>query len=252
MYASWLYSTPSANDIMQLSLHGLEHIVWLTVVPTAGVTQRQVEESPLFNDWLMRLGNMWAGTVTVNAASAHDGRVQMLQLTVQSQHDLRPQLITLRSETVDVLVIITDGTRRWVVCTTQGRNAVGGLVVANVAGGREWDEPSLAAAERELNEELGFVEGALSVRIRSLTLHPVLASPGITNERVFMLQAIVTVQPSKIDAFLAHLEGKHTGVAEEGEAIILSVVPAHEAREFICHQPPVCAKTLLSLLLAGL
>jgi hypothetical protein len=74
-----------------------------------------------------------------------------------------------------------------------------------------------------------------------------LASPGIINERVYMMKAVIHVAPEDFEAFLEELRGKKTGVTAEGEELTLSVVLADQARGFILGQPEPDGKTLLSL-----
>jgi 8-oxo-dGTP pyrophosphatase MutT (NUDIX family) len=110
------------------------------------------------------------------------------------------------------------------------------------------------ATERELAEELGLDTTSIKLDVTYFPLShkPVLASPGIINERTYMMRATIRVAPRGIGAFLNELRGKETGVSAEGEKITLIVVPADEARDFIMEQSNPDAKTLLSLGLARL
>jgi 8-oxo-dGTP pyrophosphatase MutT (NUDIX family) len=212
--------------------------------------------TPLFRDWADRLGAEWRGEVVINAADiwGEPEQVHMLQMTVAREGSPWPVRITLRSETVDVLVIVTDGTRQWVVFVEQEREAAGGRVFSNAAGGREWSEDPNEAANRELWEELGLDDTDIEfgVELALLVPRPVLASPGITNERVYMLKAVIQVAPEHADAFLQELRGKRTGVTAEGEDLTLTVQPAGDARSFVLGQLDPDGKTLLSLACAGL
>ena len=167
-----------------------------------------------------------------------------------------PFYLTLRSETVDILVLVrdTDEQAAHVVFVEQDRPATGTRVISNVAGGREWDETALESAVRELGEELGLADlnEGIETCVTYLLPNPVLATPGLTNERVHMMRADVRVSPDRIGGFLRKLRGKRTGVFAEGEDLTLHVIPAAEARAFIAGQPEPDAKTLLSLALASL
>lgn len=224
----------------------------------AGVplSSQEVAEVPVFKDWGDRLGSDWSGEVAINAADiwGEPKQVHMLQMTVARKGSPWPVRITLRSETVDVLVIVTDGIKRRVVFVEQERDASGSQVFSNAAGGREWSETADEAANRELWEELGLDDTNIEfgVELSLLIPRPVLASPGITNERVHMMQAVIQVSPRNLDAFLEELRGKKTGVTAEGEDLTLTVQPADQARGFILDQPDPDAKTLLSLAYAGL
>lgn len=218
------------------------------------LSPQQVAEVPAFKDWASRLDPTWRGEVTVTAVDAWDGAVHMLQLTIAREGNPWPTKVTLRSETVDVLTIVTDGTQTWIVFVEQERDAASGRVFSNPAGGREWSEAVYRAAERELWEELGLASATAQfhVSLSFLVTRPVLATPGITNERVHMMEAVIKVASQDLEAFLEELRGKSTGVTAEGEDLTLSVIPADQARRFIEGQPDPDAKTLLALLYAGL
>lgn len=219
---------------------------------------KELMEVPVFRDWANKLGSGWRGEVTINGADiwGEPKQVHMLQMTVAPEGSPWPVSITLRSETVDVLVIVTDGVEHHVVFVEQKRDAVGGRrVISNVAGG--WDrseETVVAAANRELWEELGLSDTNIKfgLELYSLIPRPVLASPGITNEQVYMTRAVISVSPRDLKKFLEELSGKKTGLAVEGEDITLIIQPADQARNFITRQPYLDAKTLLSLVYAGL
>jgi len=226
------------------------------VVVVSGVKagRQRVMGSPVFKDFLRRLGRTWQGAVTVSSTDFWKGRVHTLQVTVAGKGKPWPDLYTLRGPTVDVLFLITDGRRRYVALVEQYRAAAGGRVISNVAGGIEEGEGVMEAAERELNEELGLRKG-LPIRYELLMRKSVLASPGITNERAYMAQATITLKPDQLLPFVRSLKNKRTGVAEEGEEIttrLVSVVAANEARDFIKGRVQPDAKTLLSFALAGL
>lgn len=80
---------------------------------SAGIllTPQEVMEVPVFKDWVNRLSADWRGEVTINAADiwGEPEQFHMLQMTVAREGSPWPVMITLRSETVDVLVIVTDG-----------------------------------------------------------------------------------------------------------------------------------------------
>ena len=215
---------------------------------------QEVKKAPVFKAWVDRLPLNWRRTVvTIHAADiwGEPEEVQMLQMTVARKGSKWPVKITLRSETVDILVIVTDGTKRYVVFVEQEREATGGKVISNAAGGRERSETVNRAAERELWEELGLDSTNIqfSVKLSQLIPQPVLASPGITNELVHMMKAVISVLPEHLEMFLEELRGKKTGVTAEGEELTLIVQPANRARSFIIGQREPDAKTVLSLAL---
>lgn len=232
------------------------NVVRINVGAGVSLSPQKVEQTPVFRDWASRLGVDWDGVVTIIAADiwGEPKQVHMLQMTVARSGSPWPVRVTLRSETVDVLAIVTDGVRRQVVFVEQERDASGCRVFSNAAGGREWSETADEAANRELWEELGLSDTNIKfdVELSLLVPRPVLASPGITNERVHMMQAVIRVVPEDFEAFLEELRGKKTGVTAEGEDLTLIIQPADQARSFISNQPDPDAKTLLSLAVAGL
>jgi 8-oxo-dGTP pyrophosphatase MutT (NUDIX family) len=236
----------------------LEWIVRILVQQHVGLFAEEVRQAPVFQDWERRLGPGWQGVVTVNEAGVWGGQVHMLQLSVAPVGDPWPSQITLRSETVDVLVIYTDGRDAgWVVLLRQYRPATGSVVYSNAAGGKEWDETPEAAARRELIEELGLEEGEIDEFVITLMVpKPVLATPGLTNERVYMFRAVRTVPVGRLEDAIDRLIDRRTGVKSEGEELTLRPIPAAHARRFLLHDPEtggdVDGKTLLSLSLAGL
>lgn len=218
------------------------------------VSPQEVIEAPVFRDWCRRLPPAWRGDVTVAAVDAWGGEVHMIQLTVAREGSPWPVKLMLRSETVDILALVTDDTQQWVVFVEQEREAAGNRVFSNPAGGREWSETADEAANRELREELGLDDVRINfqVSLSHLVRRPVLATPGITNERVYMLQAVLKVAPQDLQEFLEELRDKKTGVTAEGEELTLCVVPASQACDFIERQQDPDAKTLLALKYAGL
>lgn len=219
--------------------------------PGVTVTREQVETSPVFSDWVARLGPAWQGEVTVTDADFWGGEVHALQVTVAAEGDPWPSKLTLRSETVDVLVVVTDGERNRIIFVEQYRPAAGAQVISNVAGGLGWSESPLEAAGREVAEELGL-DSSVQVEYALLAPNPVLATPGLTNERVHMVRAVIRISAVDYESFMSQFRGKRTGVEAEGESIVTHSVPASQARDFILSQSDPDAKTLLSLGLANL
>jgi 8-oxo-dGTP pyrophosphatase MutT (NUDIX family) len=226
------------------------------IVIGAGVplSPQEVKKAPVFQNWADRLPPNWSRVVvTINGADiwGDSKEIHMLQVTVARKGSKWPAMVTLRSETVDILTIVTDGTKRYVVFVEQVREATGGKVISNAAGGREWGETVDRAAERELWEELGLDSTNIpfSVSLSRLIPQPVLASPGITGELVHMMKAVVSVLPEHFEIFLEELRGKQTGVTAEGEELTLIVQPANRARSFIIGQLEPDGKTVMSLAL---
>lgn len=222
----------------------------ITMGPGVQITLAELQESLLFQDWARREVES-VQEVVVTSADTWGGELRMVQMRATALRHPWPHTVTLRSETVDVLTEITDGTRRWVVFVNQERIAAGCRVTSSPAGGREWHEDPVEAAIREVREELGLADDVM-IKVERLLPHPVLASPGAINERVYMMRATITVAPDKTDAFVASLHGRNTGVEAEGEEIVLAVVTSDIAWQVASEGRDSDAKTLFSLSLAGL
>jgi len=232
----------------------MEKFMKINIGPGVGLSASEIAQAYVFQEWVDSLHSTWRGEVTINAIDQWKGEIYAIQMTVAREDNPWPVPITLRSETVDVLTVITDGNQQWLVFTEQYRDAAGGMVVSNVAGGRKRTETIEETASHELEEELGLegIRKKFSVKLTSLLPAPVLASPGMINERTHMLQATIGVASRHITAFLNELRNKRTGVKEEGERIRLHVVPAHNVWPFITERRNLDAKTLLSLGYAGI
>lgn len=210
------------------------------------VSVADILKSPLLTDWMSRAGTNHK--VTVTDVAYWDGEVQLLYLVVHKEP--WPVRFILRAPTVDVLVVVSGGREKYIVFTEQYRDAIGATVVSNVAGGKNWSQTAEEAAAKEVREELG-IDLQVKFSLKQLLPKPVLATPGTINEQVYFFQADIEVPPRRLKAFLDSLRNKHTGIAEEGESIILRLQPAAEARDFILAQKLPDAKTLLSLGYAG-
>lgn len=215
---------------------------------------RAIQASPVWKDWRRRLGPHWQGRVVVNAIDEWKNQIHSLQLTVQRKKKPWAEPITLRSETVDVLVTVTDDPNNtlanlYVVLIQQWRDAVGRNVTSNVAGGKAWDETIEAAADRELREELLLDRYKHSIEAHLMPLVPyrIYASPGMLSERVYMFRAHLQLRPGDLRHFVKHLENNIMGNPEEGEVITAYMLPASEVwRKLTTEEAEVDSKTLLS------
>jgi hypothetical protein len=225
--------------------------VKLELRPHLRTLRRQVEQSKVLSDWKASGAGNMPGTVTVNDIDEWGGEIHSLHVTIHRKGDPWPVRSTLRSPTVDVLTFLTDGRQRHVALVNQYRPAVGMYVLSNVAGGIDWDDSHYSAGRREVREELGLTEGT-EIRMVMLAPRPVLATPGITNERVYMMGAEIVIAPANYAKAIERLNGRRTGLEAEGERLVVRIVPAAQARQTILAEHYPDAKTLLSLGLAGL
>jgi len=220
----------------------------LVIGPGVKATEKKVRSSLLFADWMKRRDSNWKGTVTVNVADIWktDRKIHALYLTVEEKGDPWPVQFILRTETVDVLTILTDGIERHIVFVAQYRPAISAFVMSNVAGGIEQGETVEGAAEREVRQEIGL-EKSIKFSLERLQQKAVLASPGMINERTYLLKATIRVDTKRLAKLLKQLKGKRTGVKQEGEILKTCTRPDKRAMQFIESQPNPDAKTLLSL-----
>lgn len=226
----------------------------ITIANGVEFTEQQIRESAIFANWEKRLpaGHQWSVRIL---DIGWGGAIHMISMEVVHQGNPYPVKVTLRSETVDVLVRVVSPRSDHVVFVRQLREAVPGVVVSNVAGGIEGDEDPMEAARREVFEEIGLgdiPEEDYTLEIVPLLSMPLLASPGIINERVHFMMATIHVGVMKLHRFLEKLENKRTGVSAEGEDITLTVVATKDAERFVLGQRQPCAKTYLSLRAADL
>jgi len=223
------------------------------VAPEVWYDTEQIRESVIFSNWSKRLPDNWQGSVTILDVG-WGGEIHVISMEVRHSGTPHPVKVLLRSATVDVLMRIKSPRTDHVVFVKQLREAVPGMVLSNVAGGIDGNEEPEQAAKREASEELNLsdISADYELELTRLVNAPLLASPGIINEEVHFFMATLTVSLADIAELLESLEDKRTGLTAEGEDLHLAVVKASEAKEFILSQPHPCAKTLLSLLAAGL
>lgn len=213
----------------------------------------QIRKSAIFTNWSKRLPDNWQGSVKILDVG-WGGEIHVISMEVRHASKRWPVKVLLRSATVDVLIRIKSPRTDHVVFVAQEREAVPGLVLSNVAGGIDGNEEPEQAARREASEELNLSDISVDyeLELTRLVSAPLLASPGIINEEVHFFMATLTVALADIGEILESLEGKRTGISAEGEDLLLKVMFSSEAKEFILSQPNPCAKTLLSLMAAGL
>lgn len=191
--------------------------------PGVPTSVRQVQRSALFRSWSDRLRRTRVGRVTVYATYEWGGEVRMIQMGVH--HGGFENAVFLRGPTVDMLTIVTDGARRFMVHVEQPRVAVGQVVRSNPAGMVDTGESPVTAAMRELTEEVGA-----HIRWgRAQSMHPVvlgtnaplLVSPGGTDEEVtfFFVEGHLTTD--KLSKLSRHIGG----LAHEGERLKLRLTP---------------------------
>lgn len=158
-------------------------------------------------------------------ASLRNGCIYQMYVCVET--GAQNVSVVLRSPTVDVLTVLTDGGREFVVFVRQFRPAVGDYVISNPAGGIDQGERWRDAAVREVREETGLELAPSATRIDFLARG--LASPGTLNEDVTLCRITAAFTPHELDELLPVLKGRLSGNVHEGEETTVIVVRADMA-----------------------
>jgi ADP-sugar diphosphatase len=160
-----------------------------------------------------------------------------------------PGAVFLRGYTVDVLTIISDGNREYVVLVNQPRVAVGGLVLSNPSGMIDGHEGVAVAATRELEEEVGGgIDWQLPCPLDSSIMGngaPWLVSPGGSDETV----SFFVVRGHVSSTQMAQLDGRVAGLTSENEATTVVLVPLNEVPQRLAATGKPDLKTLTAWLL---
>lgn len=226
--------------------------VHLHIESTVGDARYEIDQF-LRTNWLAGLPANWQGHVWVHHVVSWNGMIQQMFVYVQAVGDRYTTSGIIRSATVDVLTLVTDpvGHRKFVAFVQQDRHLAAAGVVSNIAGGIDPGEGWKEAGLREVREEFKLRRGVVDLQIEQLPVAQVLASPGMINEVTHMLRARITLDSQMLDHLLEKKEGWKAGVEAEGEDLTVRLVSVDEAYAWLLQQPPVDAKTLLSLQLAG-
>ena len=129
-----------------------------------------------------------------------------------------PGIVFIRGNSVAILVILTCEGKRWVVWTKQPRLAIGSSCCVEIPAGMMDDENNfVGVAAKELAEETGIkITGDKLIPLGDM--HP---SPGGCDEMISLFCYEQEVSPEELASF----QGKCTGSFEEGEVIILEIMP---------------------------
>lgn len=163
------------------------------------------------------------GRVTVYATYAWDSEIRMIQMGVM--HGGFENAVFLRGPTVDMLTVVTDGVKRFMVHVEQPRVAVGQVVRSNPAGMVDAGESPVTAAMRELAEEVGsHIRWSPAQSMHPVVLGtnaPLLVSPGGTDEEVTFYVVEGHLPSDKLAKLSKHIGG----LAHEGERLKLRLTP---------------------------
>ena len=219
-----------------------------------GFTAKQIQASRLFQDWYVKYqperGRIVRKVVIVEAAAWVKGGpisvINMIATTVYSkvrtdrnwdgQGGIEQTIwITLVPPVVDVLTIVTDGTRKYVVYVEQFRPAVGEWVLSNPSGRLEEGVNPEIHALRELKQETG-IDHPKRAGIQNLGhlfswhTETVRTSTGFTNEECgyYVLEVHMATE------LINELHGREAGLQHsENEHTRVHVVPLGDAPSYI-------------------
>jgi 8-oxo-dGTP pyrophosphatase MutT (NUDIX family) len=180
----------------------------------------ELEASEVFAKWRDSL-DMPVDSVKVHAVYAWGGSIRMVHMSAWV--GLHENAVFLRGSTVDMLTILSDGSKRDLVLVDQPRVAVGQIVRSNPSGMVDSGELPTVAALRELTEELGVTLNwqraeSLNEWLFGADL-PMVVSPGGTDEDVMCYVAEALVTPDSLE----RLRDKVGGL--EGERLTVRLKP---------------------------
>ncbi|HEU5122085.1 MAG TPA: NUDIX domain-containing protein [Candidatus Saccharimonadales bacterium] len=222
----------------------------LTVRAATHLTPQQIRESPLFKKWTSSLNDDRHQRVVVNDIDVRGGEIHTLHLTVDGKG--WPERLTLCAETVNVLVILSDGARKRIAFVSRYCAGVGHRVLSNPEGTVREGETRKEAAVRIVREALGLPEG-LRMQVGKLISRPCLPAPGMTNEKVHFMRVTIQTSSARLWELVRQLAGTETGDDEEAGKLVVRVAHYVGALELFLdaetaeENPPVDGRTLQAL-----
>ena len=207
--------------------------------------------SACFADWAARLEPEMASGVSslrLQSVDLFGPRVGFIKLVAEASVNGRPipGVVFLRGGAVAILVVLRCEGARWALCVRQPRLACGARAFLELpAGMLDGSGDFAGVAAKEMAEETGLVLHAeelldMTALAYGAAAPGVFPSVGACDEALRLLYYTKDVEP----AFLAGLQGKLAGCADEGEQISLDLLPLDTL-----WQAAPDAKTLCALLL---
>ena len=225
----------------------------LTQRAETGVSEEALEmarESRVFTDWVASLDPGFDIQGVVVTAVDFKGKpsaenVMFVRLAVKTADVPFPQVVELRGGTVVMLVVLHCEGVDYGVLVAQPRLPTGQRRMKETPAGMIDGGKFRGKAALEIEEELGlfFAEDELldmTVFIYGKTNPSLYFSPGLLDERAHFYLARRKVTGAELVA----LQGKATGVASEGEDIILNIVPLSQMRTQVRDMKTIVALAL--------
>ncbi|NLF37992.1 NUDIX domain-containing protein [bacterium] len=182
--------------------------------------------STQFNTWLGRMDERFVITaIEVQSVDKRfDGGLLFAKLRAEvtdPEGNRIPGSVFLRGDAVAVFIVLHDGTRDWVVLTTQPRFPVGVFESVEIPAGMMDDRGSFAGtAAREVQEETGLV-----INHERLTLLDEFAPSGGGSDEFIKLYSYEAAMPP---GEIAALQGRLAGAHHEHERMSVLLVPLDE------------------------
>lgn len=232
-----------------LTIHGAP--VPVTFEPGVTADPALVLSAPILLDWAARLDpEISVKSIEIQSVDLFGPRVGFIKMkTLPICRGVAvPGIVFLRGGAVSILVELRCGDARWALCCRQARVPAGSAGFLEIpAGMLDGSGKFAGVAAKELEEEAGLevreeelidlTELAYGSEPRLLGMYP---SVGACDEFLRLYYMVKEVSEEE----LATLHGRVGGCIEEGESIVLELVPLDQ---LWCRAPD--AKTLASLLL---
>jgi len=135
-----------------------------------------------------------------------------------------PGIVFMRGASVAILIILSLHGEKFILCTKQARFPIGNCEFLEIPAGMMDEEGNfLGVAAKELREET-HIEIDKDKLIHLGGMYP---SPGGCDERIQLFAIELIVDQARFD----QIQGAATGNLEEGESIILEIIPYQYASQ---------------------
>ncbi|ORX88830.1 hypothetical protein K493DRAFT_235441 [Basidiobolus meristosporus CBS 931.73] len=224
------------------TVHLLSKKVPLTACSTR-VNLSEVQRFKPFVDWCERLNQQTnqdefeVSSIDIQDVDYFKDKLGFVKMKVNAQLKASgksvPGIVLLRGGSVSVLLILrakqatSSDPKEYVVLTVQPRIPVGSLSFTELPAGMLDDSGEFSGtASRELEEETGLVinhEELIDMTELAYTdqeIQGAYTSPGVCDEFIRLFLCIKDIDPEKLE----EMQGKLTGLRDEGENITLKLV----------------------------
>jgi ADP-sugar diphosphatase len=186
-------------------------------------------ESRIFKDWTSHLDHSFGVSEIHIQAVDFRGRpsaenVMFIRMRVKATTAPHMQIVELRGGTSGMFVILECDGVEYVVLVVQPRLPTGHMYLVELPAGMIDGGTFGGAAAKEIKEELDMTFAESEMFDLTFNAISIFLSPGLLDERmkIFLVRRHVT--KAELDA----MQGKLTGLRNEGETIKLKIVPLAE------------------------